>query len=118
MLTRGVAAWRGLLEERECAVTWRTCEHLAGVSEASPQETRRKALAQVGTWLGELPPRLALEQEDAVRIAAERCGYSAHAVERSFRARYWIEPGRARSRAQERECSSAVCERGSIDPGL
>jgi DNA primase len=118
VLTRGIAAWRALLEGRDCAVVWRTCEHLAGVSEASPQESRRKALAQVGTWLGELPPRLALEQEDAVRVAAGRCGYSAQAVERAFRARYWMEPGRTQSPAQERECSSVVCERGSIDAGL
>jgi DNA primase len=117
VLTRGIAAWRGLLEERECAVTWRTCEHLASVSEASPEETRREALARVGAWLGELPPRLALEQEDALRVAAERCGYSAQAVERAFRARYWGEPGRAHSRGQERECSGMVCERSSIDAG-
>lgn len=35
------------------------------------------------------PPRLALEQEDAVRAVAERSGYSPAAVERAFRARYW-----------------------------
>jgi transcriptional regulator GlxA family with amidase domain len=39
-----------------------------------------------------LPPRLALEQEDALRAVAQRCGYSPPAVERAFRARYWTQP--------------------------
>lgn len=106
VLTRGIAAWRALLEERECAVGWRVGEHLRAVSEASPQETRRQALSRVGAWLGELPARLALEQEDAVRIAAERCGYSAAAVHRAFSARYWAGPEQVRSPAQAREFSS------------
>jgi hypothetical protein len=47
------------------------------------------ALARAGAWLGTLPARLALEQEDAVRTVASRCGYSVEAVGRAFRARYW-----------------------------
>lgn len=50
---------------------------------------RRAALGRAGAWLGRLSPRLALEQEDAVRAVAERSGYSPAAVERAFRARYW-----------------------------
>lgn len=96
-LTRGIAAWRTLLGERECAIAWCTYERLAGVGLDSAEETRRKALLQVGGWLGTLPPRLALEQEDGVRIAADRCGYSAEAAQRAFRARFWSMPHRARS---------------------
>lgn len=115
VLTRGVAAWRALLEERECAVAWRACEHLAGVSEASARETRRDALARVGRWLGSLPPRFALEQEDAVQAAAERSGYSADAVQRAFRARYWPEPQRIRSGRAARGSSSVAQEHDPPD---
>jgi len=108
VLTRGIAAWRALIEERECAVAWCTHERLAGVSRDSPQEIRREALSRVGAWLGELPARLALEQEDAVRIAADRCGYSPDAVQRAFRARYWPEAGRDRSHARQRESSNVI----------
>jgi DNA primase len=45
VLTRGIDAWRALLGERECAVAWRTGEHLVGVTPESPQETRRETLA-------------------------------------------------------------------------
>jgi DNA primase len=102
VLTRGLVAWRALYKERECAIGWRVAEHLDAVSETSPEATRREALSRAGAWLGTLPPRLALEQEDAVRIAANRCGYSAEAVQRAFRARYWPEPERGRSTAEER----------------
>jgi DNA primase len=103
VLTRGIAAWRTLLEERECAIAWRTHEHLARVGPDSAQETRREALLQLGVWLGKLPARLALEQEDAVRIAADRCGYSVDAAQRAFRARYWGESVQERSHERERE---------------
>ena len=54
----------------------------------SPQ--RREALARAGAWLGSLPPRLALEQEDAVERVAERCGYCARGCDCArFRARFW-----------------------------
>ena len=55
-----------------------------------------------------LATRLALEQEDALNAAAERCGYSPDAVQRAFRARYWSEPGHGRSPAEETECSRVV----------
>jgi hypothetical protein len=117
VLTRGIAAWQALLDERECAIGWRAAEHLRDVAEASPQDARREALARVGTWLGKLPPRLALEQEDAVRVAADRCGYSIDAVQRSFRARYWPEPSRDRSLAYESESPSGVPGREPMEPG-
>jgi hypothetical protein len=111
VLARGVAAWRALLEERKCAIGWRVSEFLVGLNDFSPQETRRAALSRAGAWLGTLPARLALEQEDAVRAVAARCGYSSDAVERAFRARYWIEHGRAESAPRGREAVS-------ISPGL
>jgi DNA primase len=117
VLTRGIAAWQALLEERECAIGWRAAEHLSGVTDARPPEERREALSKAGRWLGTLPPRLALEQEDAVKAAAERCGYSIDAVQRSFRARYWPEPGRNPSLAHESEPRRGGPGREPIEPG-
>lgn len=102
VLTRGVAAWQAVLEERECAIAWRAGEHLRGVNADSPQKRRREVLSRVGAWLGALPPRLALEQEDAVTAAAVTCGYSPESVRRAFRARFWTEPRRVPSPAHER----------------
>ena len=85
----GVDHFESLLEKRECGVVWRAAELLGGVEPDHDASARRGALARAGTWLGTLPPRLALEQEDAVSVVAERSGYSPPAVERAFRARYW-----------------------------
>jgi DNA primase len=89
--TDGVGAWHALLATRTCGVVWRANELLDGVTPDSDREARRHALERAGSWLGTLPPRLALEQEDAVRLVSERCGYSVPAVERAFRARFWPE---------------------------
>jgi DNA primase len=120
VLARGIAAWQALLEERECAIGWRAAEHLSGLTDARPPEERREALSKAGRWLGTLPPRLALEQEDAVKAAAERCCYSIDAVLRSFRARYWPEPGRHPSLAHESESprGGPARELGEPGPGL
>jgi hypothetical protein len=94
---RGVEAWRGLLGSSECGIAWRAKELLAGVTPRSDRRDRRAALARAGAWLGGLPARLALEQEDAIRAVSLRCGYSPEAVERAFRARFWadaVEPCR------------------------
>jgi DNA primase len=88
---RGIEAWGELLTNRVCAVTWRALAFTRGVGVTSAPHDRRSALARAGAWLGSLPPRLALEQEDAVRAVALRCGYSEPAVERAFRARFWGE---------------------------
>jgi DNA primase len=98
---RGIAAWRGLLEARTCGIAWRAHE-LAAVTPESPLSKRRAALARAGRWLGTLPPRLALEQEDAVREVAEKCGYSSEAVARFFRARFWGAPQHERPPARSR----------------
>lgn len=81
-----------MLGAAECGIAWRAGELLQGVIPDSDREERRQALSRAGTWLGTLPPRLALEQEDAVRTASEQCGYSVPAVERAFRARFWRTP--------------------------
>lgn len=85
----GVAKFGALVAEADCAVTWRACEFAYGITSDSEAPRRRAALARAGSWLGALPPRFALEQEDAIRQVAERCGYSIEAVQRAFRARFW-----------------------------
>jgi len=85
----GVERFRALLDEAECAVTWRALELTCGISPVDGTRARRDALARAGNWLGTLPARLSLEQEDAVQRVADRCGYSSTAVERAFRARFW-----------------------------
>jgi len=86
---RGAAAWYGLLQTSECGITWQALELLDGATPEADSTKRRSAIARAGSWLGRLPARFALEQEDAVRTVATRCGYSSEAVERAFRARYW-----------------------------
>ncbi|MGI8885712.1 MAG: toprim domain-containing protein [Gaiellaceae bacterium] len=88
----GPDAWHKLIEKRTCGTAWRAQEFARTVSRDSPAPERRAALARSGRWLGTLPARLALEQEDALRLVADRCGYSPAAVERVFRARFWPEP--------------------------
>jgi DNA primase len=85
----GVERLRAAIADRQCGFRWQALELLNGVHPTSSVTHRRDALARAGTWLGSLPPRLALEQEDAVRGVASRCGYSVAAVERAFRARFW-----------------------------
>jgi DNA primase len=86
---KGLDAWKELLESRECGVTWRAKEILSEVSPAAAIAERREALRRAGMWLGTLPPRLAIEQEDALRTVATRTGYTPDAVGRAFRARFW-----------------------------
>lgn len=104
---QGIEHFRGLLQERECGIAWRACEGLAGISPEADASNRRSALSRAGAWLGTLPPRLALEQEDAVQAVARRCGYSPEAVERAFRARFWNEKSRSIERGGELECTDA-----------
>jgi len=81
--------WPSIVESRMCGVVWRALEFARGVAPANPPEARRHALAAAGAWLGALPPRLSLEQEDAIGVVAERCGYSPEAAARTFKARFW-----------------------------
>jgi DNA primase len=85
----GIDAFRDKVAQAECGITWRALDLTDGVSDLDPAPTRRAALARAGAWLGTLPARHSLEQEDAIRLVAERCGYSTAAVERAFRARFW-----------------------------
>jgi hypothetical protein len=71
-----------------------------------------------GRLAGELPARLALEQEDAIRIAADRCGYSSAAAQRAFRARFWSMPRRAWARSHDRARHPEVPEHESVGIGL
>jgi DNA primase len=104
----GTEAWHTLVETRTCGIAWRANEFARTVGRDSPASERRAALARAGGWLGGLPPRLALEQEDALQAIADRCGYSREAVTRSFRARFWGAADRepqARSRTDKRALS-------------
>jgi hypothetical protein len=96
--THGVGTLRAAIAFSQCGVRWHALDLLEDVDTGSPPFRRRQALDRAGKWLGTLPPRLALEQEDAVAAVAERCGYSITAVQRAFRARYWndleVERGR------------------------
>jgi DNA primase len=82
-------AWAELLNKRSCGIAWRAREFGRGVEPSSAQHERRDALARAGEWLGSLPARLSLEQEDAVRAVAQQCGYTPDAVGRAYRARFW-----------------------------
>lgn len=89
--SQGTDAWRTLLTTRECGIGWRARQLVADVKPDGPLAERREALSRAGEWLGSLPARLSLEQEDAVGVISERCGYSPPAVQRAFRARFWGE---------------------------
>jgi DNA primase len=85
----GPDAWHKLIETRTCGIAWRAREFARTVNRDSPAPERRAALARAGSWLGGLPSRLALEQEDALHALADQCGYSAKAVQRAFQARFF-----------------------------
>jgi DNA primase len=104
----GLARFRDLVDGAACAVTWHALELTGSTSPDDPVEQRREALRRAGRWLGSLPARLSLEQEDAIGHVAHRCGYSRVAVERTFRALYWTE---SRSVARERQARGPVMER-------
>jgi DNA primase len=95
--SQGTEAWRDLLATRECGIGWRARQLVGHIEPDRPIAERRDALSRAGDWLGSLPARHSLEQEDAVRAVAERCGYTPEAVGRAFRARYWS-PARAAER--------------------
>lgn len=103
----GIARFRAFVDQVDCAISWRARELIKGVTPQDDPQDRRAALARAGEWLGTLPPRFALEQEDAVRQLADQCGYSTTAVERAFRARFWHQL----SRATHREARGLVIER-------
>jgi DNA primase len=90
----GIEKFRALIDQADCAISWRALELTHGATPQDDTPSRRVALARAGDWLGTLPGRLALEQEDAVRRVANQCGYSSAAVERAFRARFWQQPPR------------------------
>ena len=67
--THGMTRFRALVDEAECAIGWRARELIRGVTPDDHARDRRAALARAGEWLGTLPARYALEQEDAVRTS-------------------------------------------------
>jgi hypothetical protein len=109
---RGSGAWSELLAHRIRGIEWRARELAVGISRESPPAERRAALRRAGQWLGTLPPRLALEQEDALRAVADRCGYSFPAVRRAFQVRFFrehtLERGKADRIAERRPVERAI----------
>lgn len=83
----GIDAFKTVLDGKGSGVTWRATELV--VAAGTQTVSRQAALVRAGRWLGTLPPRLALEQEDAVANVADRCGYSREATIRAFQARFW-----------------------------
>jgi DNA primase len=90
----GIDASRKLIDRRECGIVWRTREMVKGIRTDTPLDQRRQTLRETGAWLGTLPPRLAIEQEDDVKLTAERCGYSPEAARRVFQKKYFHDPGK------------------------
>lgn len=105
---RGPDAWHELIATRICGVEWRARELVLAVTSESETQERRAALARAGRWLGTLPPRLAVEQEQAVLAVADRCGYSSESVARSFRARFWSPPQRERQSGRSHAAGNAL----------
>src|SRR5207244_1284137 len=66
--SRGGGRWAELLQSRLCGVTWHAMELVGTVDPSAPAAARREALARAGAWLGRLPARLSLEQEDAINV--------------------------------------------------
>jgi 5S rRNA maturation endonuclease (ribonuclease M5) len=105
----GTDAFRALLSQTHCAITWRALQHTTDIT---PEvSSRRAALARAGHWLGSLSPRLALEQEDAIKAVAHRCGYSPEATTRVFRARFW------RSQERDRDFIPRSVEAAGLEGG-
>ncbi len=111
----GIDAWRKLIKHRECGIAWRAQQIVGDVSPDAPVDRRRHALGRAGSWLGSLPPRLSLEQEDAVKIIAERCGYSTEAAQRAFRAKFFrdVMPISEESPAQQLIATSTASRRAA-----
>ena len=108
---RGANAWRTLLSSRQCGIVWRASEIVSQVEHGAGLRERRNALHTAGAWLGSLPPRLALEQEDAVSVVAERCGYSAEAARRAFQQKFFPDVSgsqRSGSPAREKRVEHAI----------
>lgn len=110
--TTGVDSLRAAIATRQCGFVWRTLELVGDVDAGASLERRKRALGRTGDWLGTLPPRLALEQEDAVAAVAERCGYSVEAVQRRFRAHYWKTVGAEREGPGPTRSGTQVLEAG------
>ena len=91
----GPDALLNLIREAEDAIAWRTRDLLGPDHTRTTDSSRRAALNRAGRWLATLPARLALEQEDAIKLAANATGYDPATVTRAFHARYWKpEPAR------------------------
>jgi DNA primase len=85
----GVERWHATTAAPAAAVTWRALDLTGPLDQQQSELARRTALDRASKWLGALPSRLALEQAQALDVVADTLGYDRHAVDRTFRARYW-----------------------------
>jgi DNA primase len=85
----GIAAWHAATAAPICGVTWRALELSGPLDQRMSELARRAALNRAATWLGSLPPRLAIEQDAALDRVADTLGTDREATRRTFRARYW-----------------------------
>ncbi len=83
----GAEAWRRISAAPVCGVTWRAL----GLTDPTDGNrlAERPGLARASAWLGQLPPRLAVEQTKALDLVANTLGHDPDAVRRAFRARHW-----------------------------
>jgi DNA primase len=85
----GAEGWCAVSAAPIDGVTWRALELTGPLDQQHSQIARRAALGRAASWLGTLPPRLAVEQTAALNIVADTLGHDREAVQRTFRARYW-----------------------------
>jgi DNA primase len=85
----GITAWHTATAAPVCGVTWRALELTGRLDQHTTELARRAALNRAATWLGSLPPRLAVEQNAAHDCVADTLGADRDATRRTFRARYW-----------------------------
>lgn len=77
----GAEAFRQLLKRSPPGATFRALAALGSVSPSSPDHERREAVGRVLDLVAGLRGEdAALEEEDALRVAAERTGYSVEAL--------------------------------------
>jgi hypothetical protein len=101
-----------MIDQRECGIVWRTKAMIKNIGPGTALAERREALQEAEAWLGTLPPRLALEQEDALSIAATRCGYSVEAARRVFQEKFFRDVIPARGQSLARKDLDHQMERG------
>jgi hypothetical protein len=82
----GIRAWHTVTAPPACGIAWRALELTGPLDEHDTELARRAALNRAASWLGGLPPRLAVEQDAALDHVANTLGHDRNATRRTFRA--------------------------------